>query len=222
MRSVVLVLALLPLISLACDGDDARETIATRTPALVATDGRPTLFRLDTFELVNEVFVEGRIPGGLLGEVHITTASARFAAGEAERGEGSGQYFALSIVGEAREHFALAHPSYAWWFTTTAHVDDYPLQVEADTPELRVALRPVDGALRLFADDGSGWEPAEGSFGVGELEVWARVRMDERWNFADRYAYVRAIVRHLRPAPEGYEVGEVYPRNLMWNFIGGQ
>ena len=48
----------------------------------------------------------------------------------------------------------------------------------------------------------------------------ATVRVDESWPLRyGRYAYMRAVVRHRPATPEGYDVGGVYPEDLLWNIV---
>ena len=180
------------------------------------------LYRLDTLERVYEAFVSGRIPAALANETKITVADARIDGFYVSDDLPQNRQLHLSIVGAPRIDFSGADgPDYEWWFVVTDETDaQRPVQINADAPELRIGLRNVQGTWGLYADTGGGWQPISGTFAFGELEVSATVRVDESWPLRyGRYGYMRAVVRHRPATPEGYDVGDVYPENLLWNIV---
>lgn len=213
----VLVSALLLTLLTACEAGDASQPASTLTPIPGAT----TLIRLDTFTPVHEAFVAGRVPAGLANEVTITRAVAR--TGGYNDDQLQDAYVDLSIVASAprRGLFDGGGHAYEWWFVANDSVDVYPLYTSADEAELKIALRYVDGVWSLFADTGDGWEPAVGDFNVGVLEVSAYVRIEDRWPLLKRGrdTYLRAIIRHDEPTPDGFQVGDIYPRDGRWMFV---
>jgi hypothetical protein len=185
--------------------------------------GAAYVYRLDTFAKVYQVFVTGRIPLPIANEAAIAVASARIDGFYVSEDLPQNRMLHLSIVGEPRVYYSGPDgPDYEWWFVTREEPDSstYPLEIYADAPELRVGLRNVDAAWGLYVDTGSGWQPVAGTWAFGELEVSATVRVDEAWPLrVDRHAYVRAVVRHRPEAPEGYDVGGVFPEDLSWQFV---
>jgi hypothetical protein len=171
---------------------------------------------------VYEAFVTGRIPLPIANEAAITVAGARIDGFHVSDDLPQNRMLHLSIVGAPRVYYAGADgPDYEWWFVTRDATDSYPLSMNADRPELCIGLRNVAGTWGLYVSTGDGWRPLAGSFAFGELEVSATVRVDEAWPLqVDRYAYMRAVVRHRPAAPEGYDVGGVYPEDLSWQFVG--
>lgn len=230
LRAVPAVVLFLAVVSAAaCDPGDASRGNALDAspspgvPTVTAPVGGSSVIRLDTFEPVYEAFVAGRVPLGLVNEVSIALAGASidgFYIGEAY---GQDLYLDLSIVASAprRDFVALGGHAYEWWFTSRDQVDRYPVQIQADEAELKLALRFVDGAWGLYVDEGAGWQPIDGTFAFGVYEVSARVRIDEAWRATDmaRDTYMRALIRHEQPTPEGYQVGDIYPRDGTWNVV---
>lgn len=227
MRALVLLIVVLAPLS-ACRA--AGEAPAPHLPPGAATVAPPTpipgasyVYRLDTFQKVYQAFVTGRVPAAIANEVTITVASARIDGFYGSEKLPQNRMLHLSIVGAPRVYYSGADgPDYEWWFVTREETGSsmYPLEIKADAPELRVGLRNVNGAWGLYADTGGGWQPVAGTWAFGELEVSATLRVDEAWPLrAGRYAYMRAVVRHRPPTPEGYDVGGVYPEDLSWRFV---
>jgi hypothetical protein len=205
-------------------GSSPGVTPSSAVPASVTPiPGASYVYRLDTFEKVYQAFVVGRVPAGLANEVTITVAAARidrlFAGDDLPQ---SGTLH-LAMVGTWRADFLGADgPDYEWWFVTRdGGGSGYPLAIKADAPELRIGLRNVGGTWGLYADTGDGWQSIEGTFAFGELEASAEVPIASSWPLhRGRLTYIRAVVRHRQPTPEGYQVGGVYPEDLSWQFAG--
>jgi hypothetical protein len=225
LRVVAAVLAFLAVVASACDSDNARGDAASPTIETTATPVRgSSVLRLDTFEPVYEAFVAGRVPAGLVNEVTIALASADISGFYIGEDHGRDLYLDLSIVAAAsrRDFVEFGGHAYEWWFASRNQVDRYPVQIEEAEPELRIALRFVGGAWGLYVEDaGASWLPLEGTFHFGVFEVSAHVRIDESWRALSmaRDKYMRAVIRHEEPVPEGYHVGDIYPRDGKWNVI---
>lgn len=225
MRALVLLLLLiLPLNACRGGSNAASGQFPTAAAAASATPipGATYLYRLDTFQKVYEAFVTGRIPAGLANETKITVASARIDGFYVSEDLPQNRSLHLSIVAAPRVAYEGPDgPDYEWWFVVRDEASGLrPLQIRADTPELRIGLRNVDGAWGLYLDAGGGWQPVQGIFAFGELEVSATVRVDERWPLRyGRLAYMRAVVRHRPATPQGYGVGDVYPEDLSWSIV---
>jgi hypothetical protein len=225
MRALVLLFVLAVLLS-ACRGHSNAPPSQSPTVAPNASttplSGAVYLYRLDTFEKVYEAFVTGRIPAGLANETKITVADARIDGFYVSDTLPQNRQLHLSIVGAPRADFSGPDgPDYEWWFVVTDETDSQrPVQINADAPELRIGLRNVQDTWGLYVDTGAGWQPISGTFAFGELEVSATVRIDEGWPLVHaRLAYMRAVVRHRPATPEGYDVGDVYPEDLLWNIV---
>jgi hypothetical protein len=172
---------------------------------------------------VYEAFVACRVPLGLVNEVTIALASADVSGFYVDEDHGQDLYLDLSIVAAAsrRDFVESGGHAYEWWFASRDQVDDYPLQIDGAEPELKIALRFVDGAWGLYVYEGAGWAPLDGTFAFGVHEVTAHVRVDESWRALSmtRDKYLRAVIRHEEPTREAYQVGDVYPRDGTWNFF---
>jgi hypothetical protein len=172
---------------------------------------------------VYEAFVAGRVPAGLSNEVTISAAVADISGFYIGEEYGRDMYLDLAIVAAPRRDFVeFGGHAYEWWFASRDQGDRYPVQIEGAEPELKIALRFVDGAWGLYVDDvGAGWRLLDGTFHFGVLEVSARVRIDESWRALSmmRDRYMRAVIRHEEPVPEGYQVGDIYPRDGKWNVV---
>jgi len=209
---------------MACESDDVRGDEASPAAEATATPVRgSSVLRLDTFAPVYEAFVDGRVPAGLANEVTISAAAADISGFYIGEDRSQDMYLDLSIVAAAsrRDFVEIGGHAYEWWFTSRDQVDSYPLQIEGAESELKIALRFVDRAWGLYVDDGAGWRPLDGTFHFGVLEVSAHVRIDESWRALSmvRDKYMRAVIRHEEPVPEGYQVGDIYPRDSQWNVV---
>ena len=227
----IAVLLLLAAAVVGCRGSSPSSPAPS--PSIVTPDATPTpdprasVFDLRTLTRVYDINGTGRVPLGLANSLGIVSANARFKGFYVSEDLPQNMFLHLSLsLGAARPDVSddngRTHVAYEWWFATTAAVDD--LSIEQATPAVRIALRETDAGRALYIDRGEGWVALPNdTFAVGEYEVSARVRVDERWGIKQTEStFFRAVTRVDDPFVFGSgtaDAGDVYPADLSWNHV---